>query len=59
MRDCCRYREQRDRPDLALPETHQLYLETRFEQLKVLQGQNATYCMCNCALAHVRVTYLA
>jgi hypothetical protein len=30
-----RYREQRDRPDLTLPETLQLYLETRFEQLKV------------------------
>lgn len=30
-----RYREQRDRPDLTLPETLQLYLETRFDQLKV------------------------
>ena len=30
-----KYREQRDRPDLTLPETQQLYLETRFEQLKV------------------------
>lgn len=30
-----KYRDQRDRPDLSLPETQQLYLETRFEQLKV------------------------
>ncbi|CAI5985264.1 unnamed protein product [Closterium sp. NIES-64] len=30
-----KYRDQRDRPDLALPETLQLYLDTRFEQLKV------------------------
>jgi len=30
-----KYRDQRDRPDLSLPETLQLYLETRFEQLKV------------------------
>lgn len=29
-----KYREQRDRPDLSLPETQQLYLETRFDQLK-------------------------
>jgi len=29
-----KYRDQRDRPDLSLPETQQLYLETRFEQLK-------------------------
>lgn len=32
---CCRYRDQRDRPDLSNPESMQLYLETRFEQLKV------------------------
>lgn len=32
---CHRYRDQRDRPDLTLPESLQLYLETRFEQLKV------------------------
>ena len=31
----CRYRDQRDRPDLSNPESMQLYLETRFEQLKV------------------------
>lgn len=31
----CRYRDQRDRPDLGNPESMQLYLETRFEQLKV------------------------
>jgi hypothetical protein len=30
-----KYRDQRDRPDLSLPESLQLYLETRFEQLKV------------------------
>lgn len=30
-----KYREQRDRPDISNPETLQLYLETRFEQLKV------------------------
>ncbi|CAI7773900.1 unnamed protein product [Closterium sp. NIES-54] len=30
-----KYRDQRDRPDLSLPETLQLYLDTRFEQLKV------------------------
>ncbi len=30
-----RYRDQRDRPDLSNPESMQLYLETRFEQLKV------------------------
>mmetsp|Transcript_33886 Transcript_33886/g.95996 ORF Transcript_33886/g.95996 Transcript_33886/m.95996 type:complete len:1014 (-) Transcript_33886:241-3282(-) len=30
-----KYREQRDRPDLSQPESLQLYLETRFEQLKV------------------------
>jgi len=29
-----KYREQRDRPDITQPETLQLYLETRFEQLK-------------------------
>ena len=29
-----KYRDQRDRPDLTLPETQQYYLETRFEQLK-------------------------
>ena len=30
-----KYRDQRDRPDLSIPESLQLYLETRFEQLKV------------------------
>ncbi|KAL3155895.1 hypothetical protein ABBQ32_012895 [Trebouxia sp. C0010 RCD-2024] len=30
-----KYRDQRDRPDLGNPESMQLYLETRFEQLKV------------------------
>ncbi|XP_073037677.1 eukaryotic translation initiation factor 3 subunit A-like isoform X1 [Primulina eburnea] len=30
-----KYRDQRDRPDLAVPESLQLYLDTRFEQLKV------------------------
>ncbi|PIN18403.1 Translation initiation factor 3, subunit a (eIF-3a) [Handroanthus impetiginosus] len=30
-----KYRDQRDRPDLASPESLQLYLDTRFEQLKV------------------------
>ena len=29
-----KYRDQRDRPDLTLPETQQYYLEIRFEQLK-------------------------
>jgi len=29
-----KYRDQRDRPDLNLPESLQLYLDTRFEQLK-------------------------
>lgn len=30
-----KYRDQRDRPDLSLPESLQLYLDTRFEQLKI------------------------
>ncbi|EPS68682.1 hypothetical protein M569_06086, partial [Genlisea aurea] len=30
-----KYRDQRDRPDLTAPESLQLYLDTRFEQLKV------------------------
>ncbi|KAG7964737.1 hypothetical protein I3843_09G185500 [Carya illinoinensis] len=30
-----KYRDQRDRPDLSAPESLQLYVETRFEQLKV------------------------
>ncbi|CAF2027163.1 unnamed protein product [Brassica napus] len=30
-----KYRDQRDRPDLTEPETLQLYLDTRFEQLNV------------------------
>lgn len=30
-----KYREQRDRPDLSAPESLQLYLDTRIEQLKV------------------------
>ncbi|KAK3246629.1 Eukaryotic translation initiation factor 3 subunit A [Cymbomonas tetramitiformis] len=30
-----KYRDQRDRPDLTQPESLQLYLETRFDQLKV------------------------
>eukprot|EP00891_Asterochloris_glomerata_P003711 jgi/Astpho2/3711/Aster-04897 len=30
-----KYRDQRDRPDLGNPESMQLYLDTRFEQLKV------------------------
>lgn len=30
-----KYRDQKDMPDLNLPETLQLYLDTRFEQLKV------------------------
>ncbi|CAI0404954.1 unnamed protein product [Linum tenue] len=30
-----KYRDQRDRPDLTAPESLQMYLETRFEQLKV------------------------
>ena len=32
---CCRYRDQRDRPDLTNPDSLQLYLESRFEQLRV------------------------
>lgn len=35
MLRACRYRDQRDRPDLGNPESMHLYLETRFEQLKV------------------------
>jgi hypothetical protein len=31
----CRYRDQRDRPDLTNPDSLQLYLESRFEQLRV------------------------
>ena len=31
-----KYRDQRDRPDLNVPETLQLYLDTRFERLKVV-----------------------
>lgn len=30
-----KYKDQRDRPDLTIPESLQLYLDTRFEQLKV------------------------
>lgn len=30
-----KYRDQRDRPDLSAPESMQLYLDTRFEQLKI------------------------
>lgn len=30
-----KYRDQRDRPDLTQPESLQLYLDTRFEQLKI------------------------
>ncbi|KAB1216327.1 Eukaryotic translation initiation factor 3 subunit A [Morella rubra] len=30
-----KYRDQRDRPDLSAPESLQLYIDTRFEQLKV------------------------
>ena len=30
-----KYKDQRDRPDITQPDTMQLYLETRFEQLKV------------------------
>ena len=30
-----KYRDQRDRPDLNAPESLQLYLDTRFEQLKM------------------------
>ncbi|RZC79345.1 hypothetical protein C5167_003543, partial [Papaver somniferum] len=30
-----KYKDQRDRPDLLLPESLQLYQDTRFEQLKV------------------------
>ncbi|EXC11331.1 Eukaryotic translation initiation factor 3 subunit A [Morus notabilis] len=30
-----KYRDQRDRPDLSAPESLQLYLDTRFEQLKI------------------------
>ncbi|KAJ8759643.1 hypothetical protein K2173_009290 [Erythroxylum novogranatense] len=30
-----KYRDQRDRPDLSSPESLQLYLDTRFEQLKI------------------------
>lgn len=30
-----KYRDQRDRPDLTAPESLQLYLDTRVEQLKI------------------------
>lgn len=30
-----KYKDQRDRPDLTAPESLQLYLDTRFEQLKI------------------------
>ena len=30
-----KYRDQRDKPDMNVPKTLQLYLDTRFEQLKV------------------------
>ncbi|XP_039032303.1 eukaryotic translation initiation factor 3 subunit A-like [Hibiscus syriacus] len=30
-----KYKDQRDRPDLSAPESLQLYLDTRFEQLKM------------------------
>nr|GLL25807.1 eukaryotic translation initiation factor 3 subunit A-like [Ipomoea trifida] len=35
-----KYRDQRDRPDLSAPESLQLYLDTRFEQLKVATELN-------------------
>lgn len=31
----CRYRDQRDRPDLTNPDSLALYLDSRFEQLRV------------------------
>lgn len=37
-----KYRDQRDRPDLTIPESLQLYLETRFEQLKVSKRAHAS-----------------
>ena len=40
----CRYRDQRDRPDLTNPDSLQLYLETRFEQLRVRAQR---FCMCS------------
>lgn len=30
-------KDQKDRPDLTIPDTLQLYVETRFEQLKVIK----------------------
>lgn len=35
LQNLIKYRDQRDRPDLSAPESSQLYLDTRFEQLKV------------------------
>ena len=35
LQNLAKHRDQRDRPDLTNPESLQLYLETRFEQLKV------------------------
>ena len=35
LSSACRYRDQRDRPDLTNPDTLSLHLETRFEQLRV------------------------
>eukprot|EP01018_Ginkgo_biloba_P033791 Gb_03846 [translate_table: standard] len=35
LNNLIKYRDQRDRPDLTQPESLQLYLDTRFEQLKV------------------------
>lgn len=46
-----KYRDQRDRPDLTEPETLQLYLDTRFEQLNVATELGLwQVCSCLCVI---------
>lgn len=50
-----KYRDQRDRPDLTAPESLQLYLDTRFEQLKVATELELWQV---CIYSYVPVVYL-